>query len=180
MPFRRRMGIRGQINSVKHVVDTSNIIAAGTNTVHQSIAEGVDTYALTDINGVPTGAKVYSIYLSVFAISEGGEIATEVPLVDWYIIKNPGAAWATTFDSANLPTPGATGNHINKRHILHEEKGLAGGGDASLSGVPMIFKGVIRIPRGRQRWGEQDRLQLCVRANFATKMCAKSIYKHYT
>ncbi len=144
-----------------------------------TIIDNEDTYTLADVNGVPTGATVNGFYFSFFAIAEGGEVASEVPLVDWYLIKNPGGAFGTTFDATNLPTPGATGSHANKRHIIHTEKGLAGGGDASTAGVPMIFKGVIRIPRGMRRIAQGDLLQLCVRANFNTKVCAQAIYKHY-
>ncbi len=117
--------------------------------------------------------------MSFFAIAEGGELATEVPLVDWYVIHNPGDTFGDTFDANNLPTPGATGSHKNKRHIFHEEKGLAGGGNLSLAGVPMVFKGVIKIPRGRQRIGQNDSIQICGRANFDTKFCIKTVYKHY-
>ncbi len=116
----------------------------------------------------------------MYFIAEGGEIASEVPLVDWYIIHNPGNAWASTFDATNLPTPGATGTHKNKRHIIHTEKGLAGGGEISLAGLPMIFKAVVRIPKGMQRIGEDDRLTICARTNFNTKHCIQAIYKHYT
>ncbi len=180
MPFRQRGNFLRPINSVKHIVETSNIIAAVTNTVHQTIVDGVNTYTLGDVNGVPTGSKVSSFYLSVYAISEGGEVANEVPLVDWYIIKVPGGTYGTTFDATNLPTPGATGSHQNKNKIIHTEKGLSGGGDASLSGVPMIFKGVIKIPKGMQRIAQDDQILLCVRTNFATKLCAQTIYKHYS
>ncbi len=167
------------IDSVKHIVEGSTILAAGANVVLTPFIDGVDTYVLSDTNGVPTGAKVSSTYMSFFAIAEGGEVANEVPLVDWYIIHNPGFAWTTVFNATNLPTPGSTGSHKNKRHIIHTEKGLAGGGDASLAGVPMVFKGVIRFPRGMQRIGEDDTWQLCARANFATKVCFQFIYKHY-
>ncbi len=163
---------------VKHVVDTSTIIAATTNSVAQPVTDGVDAYSLADVNGCPTGSTVKGFYFSFFAYSEGGEVANEVPLVDWYVIHNPGGAFASTFDSDNLPTPGATGSHKNKRFIFHEEKGLAGGGDASLSGVPMVFKGVIGIPKKWQRIGQDDTIQICLRANFATKFCMKSIYHH--
>ncbi len=141
--------------------------------------QGVDTYALSDVNGVPVGAKVFSTYMSFYIIAEGGEVAAEVPLVDWYLIWNAGNAYGTTFDSTNLPTPGSTGLHQNKRQIIHTEKGLAGGGDASLSGVPMVFKGVIKIPRRMQRLGSNDRLTLCIRTNFNSKFCVQFIYKHY-
>ncbi len=167
------------VDSVKHIVESSGIAAAGTNIVPFSIIDGVAAYALSTTNGVPTGAHVRSIFLSFYIITEGGEVASEVPLVDWYIIHNPGNAWATTFDSLNLPTPGSTGNHQNKRHIIHTEKGLSGGGDASLAGLPMIFKGVIRIPRKMQRISEDDRLTIALRCNFASKFCIQAIYKHY-
>ncbi len=121
---------------------------------------------------------VKGFYLSAFFISEGGEIAAENPVVDWYVIHNPGGAFGTTFDADNLPTPGATGAHKNKRFIFHEEKGLTGGGDASLAGVPMVFKGVIGIPKKWQRVGQDDTIQLCARANFATKFCLKTVYHH--
>ncbi len=163
---------------IKHVVDSSSILGAGVSTVAQPTIDGVDAYQLSDVNGVPTGSSVNGIYLSMFFISEGGELAAEVPLVDWYLIHNPGDAFGTTFDGNNLPTPGVTGSHKNKRFIIHEEKGLTGGGDASLAGVPMVFKGVIGIPRKWRRIGQDDGIIICARANFATKFCIKTIYHH--
>ncbi len=177
MGFRRP---RAVINSIKNVTDTSGIMAAITDTSLLIPILGVRNADLATTNEVDVGAKITSVFLEIFFYTEGGEVSNEVPLVDWYIIKDPGNAWGTTFDAGNLPTPGATGSHRNKRHILHEEKGLAGGGNASLAGVPMVFKGVIRIPRGRQRWGENDVLRVVGRANFATKFCVKALYKWYT
>ncbi len=168
------------INSVKHIVETSGILAASTDTVLETITDSNNTYTLSDANGVPIGAQVSSFYFSCFFIAEGGEVANEVPLVDWYIIYDPANTYGGTFDATNLPTPGSTGVHANKRKIIHTEKGLAGGGDASTAGVPMIFKGVIRIPRGMRRMGQDDRIKVCARANFATKFCLQAIYKHYS
>ncbi len=173
------MGLR-PINSVKHIVELSGSVVASTNTVVLDLVSGVDTYTLADTNGVPAGSKVHSIYFSSFFIAEGGEIANEIPLVDWYIIVDKGNMMATTFSATRLPTPGSTGDHIMKSKILHTEKGLAGGGDVSLAGVPMIFKGVIRIPRGMQRVANNDRIKICARTNFNTKFCVQAIYKHYT
>ncbi len=178
--FHRSNRGKGQvINSTKNVVETSTILAAGTNTRLMIIATAVENAALATAQQVDKGSKIHSIYLSVFAIAEGGEVANEVPLVDWYVLKDNADAMGTTFDAAHLPTPGATGVHENKRFIFHTEKGLAGGGDTSLSGVPMIFKGVLRIPRGFQTMRMGDVLGLYARANFATKICVQSIYKYY-
>ncbi len=115
------------IHSVKHIVETSGVLSAGSNTVMLNLVDGQDEYSLSDVDGVPTGSKVFSLYISVFAIAEGGEVAAEVPLVDWYVIAVPGNVWGTTFGANDLPTPGTTGVHINKRHIFHTEKGLTGG-----------------------------------------------------
>ncbi len=164
------------INTVKHVFDTSTIITAVTNTVLGTVVNTVDNAVLANAADINTGSKVNSIFFEIFVFSEGGEVTNEVPLVDFYFLKNPGNAWGA-FNATNLPSPGATGTHINKRHILHEEKGLAGGGDASLAGVPMVFKGTVRIPRGRQRFGISDTFIVAIRTNFNSKACLKAIYK---
>ncbi len=179
MVFRRAIALR-PVNSRKNIVDQAGILPAITNTVLDNIINGVDQADLATVDEVTTGSRVNGFFMSFFAIGEGGEIANEVPLVDWYIIKDSGGAFGTTFDATHLPTPGTTSVHVNKRWIIHEEKGLTGGGDASLSGVPMIFKGVIAIPRHMRRIAVGDRFRLCVRATFATKNCTKFIYKWYS
>ncbi len=177
--FRRSMSLR-PVDSKKHIVELSGILAAGVNTVALGLVQAVDTYSLSDTDGVPTGSRINGIFISTFFIAEGGELGNEVPLVDWYVIHNPGNAFTTTFNAANLPTPGTTGVHLNKRHIVHTEKGLTGGGNLSLAGIPMVFKGVIVLPKQWRRVGENDTWLLCARANFATKFCIQAIYKHYS
>ncbi len=178
MPGRRGLG--NVISGTKNVFDTSNIIVASTNTTVAIPVDTLDDAALADPNGVRKNCKIYSIYMSIFAISEGGEVATEVPLFDWYIMKDPGKNMQTAGFVANgMPTPGATGTHQNKRYILHEEKGLTGGGDISLAGMPMVFKGVIKIPPGMRTFRFNDRMLVNCRGNFATKFCSKFIYKWY-
>ncbi len=179
MGFSRfRKGLHPVI-STKNVVEASGIMAAGTNTILDNIIGTSEAPTLATTNSVARGASVNGVFLSIFFYTEGGEVANEVPLVDWYIIKNPGNNFTTVFDATNLPTPGATGSHDNKRYIFHTEKGLSGGGDASLTGVPMVFKGVIVLPRGFRKMNANDVIQICARANFATKFCIQAIYKWY-
>ncbi len=173
--------MRSPINSRKNVFDISSVIAASTNAVVANPVDTVENALLSDVNGVTRGCKIYSIYMSLFFISEGGELAAEVPLVDWYVIKDNGSTMQTAgFVVTGLPTPGTTGLHENKRFILHHEKGLAGGGDVSLTGLPMIFKGVIKIPKGMQTFRSGDRILIIARANFASKFCLQAIYKWFT
>ncbi len=168
------------MSGTKNVFDTSNVIAPTTNTTVAIPVDTLDDAALADPNGVRKNCKIFSMYLSVFAISEGGEVATEVPLIDWYFMKDPGKIMQTAgFVAGGMPTPGATGTHQNKRFILHEEKGLSGGGEASIAGVPMVFKGVIKIPKGMQTFRFNDRILINIRTNFQSKFCLKAIYKWY-
>ncbi len=176
MAFRRSLH---PVVSTKNVVETSGILAASTNTVISSLTSTVDSATLASALSVERGSTINSIYLSCFFITEGGEVAAEVPLVDWYVIKDNGGTMGSTFDATHLPTPGSQGVHDNKRYILHTEKGLAGGGDASLAGVPMIFKGVIKIPRHMRKQNAQDSFSLAARANFNTKFCVQAIYKWF-
>jgi len=172
MVFRR--GLR-PVNSIKNVTDTSGVMAATTDTILDTVITSVDDPALANDSEVEKGCTVNSLFLEIFFYTEDGEVANEVPLVDWYIYKNN----ANQASLTELPTPGATGTTNLKRYILHEEKGLAGGGDSSLAGVPMVFKGVIRFPRTFKRMGIDDRVQVVARSNFATKFCIKSVYKWY-
>ncbi len=179
MVFRRRSGIY-PVDATKNVIDKSSIIAATTNTVLVTVAHAVNSASLATDNEVTRSSTINGLYLSLFIYSEGGEVANEVPLADWYIIKDSADHMGTAgFAATGLPTPGATGTHENKRYIFHTEKGLAGGGDASLSGVPMVFKGVIGIPRGFRRMAMGDKITIAIRTNFASKVCVQCIYKWY-
>ncbi len=164
--------------STKNVEEQSGILAAGTNTILGQIADTVDSATLADVNSVERGSTINGIFLSLFFYTEGGEVANEVPLVDWYIIKNQGGNMVS-FSATGFPTPGAQGGFDNKRFVFHTEKGLSGGGDASLNGVPMVFKGVIAIPKGFRKMNANDRIEIAARANFATKFCYQAIYKWY-
>ena len=178
MGFRRNRSL-SPIVSTKNVVETSGIIAAGTNTVIDNLSVAVESTTLAATDSVERGSTINGMFISIFFYTEGGEVTNEVPLVDWYIIKDQGGNMAVTFDSTHLPTPGAQGSFNNKRFIFHTEKGLAGGGDASLAGVPMVFKGVIAIPKGYRKQNMDDIIKICARTNFATKFCVQAIYKWY-
>ncbi len=179
MPSHRRISRLVPVKSIKHVVETSTVVVASTNTVLLNLLTGVDNYALADADGVPAGSRVNAVFVSLFAYAEGGELASEVPLVDWYFIGDKGGQMASAFSATRLPTPGAQGTHLMKPAILHTEKGLAGGGELSLAGVPMVFKGVIMIPPKFRRIQSNDFWKICIRTNFNTKVCVQCIYKHF-
>ncbi len=162
--FNRGMGLR-PINSVKNIVDGTFLgVAAGVTTT-TVLASGVNDYA-GGVTEVPIGAKVMSIYL--FASIQQTVVNSNI---DWYIWKGPGNITAT------MPVPGVTGGDQNRKYILHEEKGLPG--LVTNGAPPHIFRGVIRIPKGRQRFGEADRLEIKARGAGIYDYCIKAIYKFY-
>ncbi len=161
---RRSLNLR-PINSVKNILDTTQLSVAAATTTTVVVAATVNDYAggATD---VPIGAKISSIYLFVQILPTAGTAN-----VDWYIWKRPGSV------TTNGPVPGATGGSVDRKWIMHEEKGLPG--NAADGAYPLTFKGVIRIPRGRQRMGESDSIRIQIRGADIHNFCIKAIYKFY-
>ncbi len=133
-----------------------------------NVVPNVDSAVFTP-GDVRVGSKINGFFISVFIIG-----ATGAPIsgsIDWFIVKlHEGQA-------ASLPVPGQTGSSKIRNQIFHEEKGLSGSGD----GTPMVFKGVIAIPRGMRRMREGD--SFFISAKMATgdtgTFCIKAIYKSY-
>ncbi len=153
------------INSVKNIIDGVFLSVAAATVTSVVLAEGVNDYTGL-AKDVPIGAKISSIYLFVQILPTAGTAN-----VDWYIWKRPGSV--TTIG----PVPGATGGSVDRKWIMHEEKGIPG--NAADGAYPLTFKGVIRIPRGRQRMGEGDEIRLQLRGADIHNICVKAIYKFY-
>ncbi len=162
--FRRSSNLR-PINSVKNIVDGVFLGVAAAAVTPIDIAVAINTYAGATTT-VPIGAKVSSIYLFIQIISTTGTANA-----DWFIAK------ANTATTLAMPVPGATGGDLNRRFILHEEKGIPG--NASDGAYPLTFKGVIKLPKGRQRFGEGDFLRIFARSADIHNICVKAIYKFY-
>ncbi len=113
---------------------------------------------------IPIGSKVSSIYLFVQV-----QCDTVNNVVDFYVIKNPAGVVQ--------PVPGATGGQTARKYVLHEEKGIPG--DFTTGSPPLTFRGVIKIPRGRQRMAEGDVISVLIRGAAIYSACIKCIYKFY-
>ncbi len=159
---RRGLGLR-PINSVKNILDGTFLGVAAGATTSVALAQVVNSYAGGVIE-VPIGAKISSIYLFVQVLPTLGTAN-----VDWFVAKVP--------TGVALPIPGATGGSVARKYILHEEKGIPG--NAGDGAYPLTFKGVIKIPRGRQRFAEGDFIFLQIRGVDIYNACVKCIYKFY-
>ncbi len=166
---RFRRGMRSPINRIKHVVDSSGTLTAGTPIV-QSLAKSDDAPVLANTTECLTGSVVNGIYLHLEAVPNETD-AGAIPNVYMMVMKNPGA-------NLTFPSPNAVGADDNKRYVIHQEmimlNNLAGGNPRS------VFNGVIVIPKGYRRMGPGDALQISV---FSTAVniafCYQAHYKEF-
>ncbi len=157
---------RSSINTIKHIVDSEGALTGGAKsvtTIVNSVAQRPDPFVP---GNVAFGSKVNAFFLSIFVLGATG--STPVGSINWYIIKLHAGQTA--------PLPGATGSSEVRNQIFHEEKGLTASGD----GTPMVFKGVIVVPRGMRRVREGDSFQIQLQSQDPTvdaQFCIKAIYK---
>lgn len=153
--------LRPVIHSRKEIVDSTVLgVTAGTQS-NIILASVVNDY-VGAVGTVEVGSVIKSIYLFAQILPTA---TTEN--VDFYVIKRP--------TGVVDPVPGATGGSLARKYILHEEKGIPG--NANDGAYPLTFKGVIRIPKGRQRMAEGDFIRIDLRGTGIYNACVKCIYK---
>ncbi len=157
------------VNRIKHVVDSSATVTAGTQ-LNSLLIDAVDDPVLANTAQVQTGSTVNGIYLRV-EIASNETDAGAIPNVYMTVGKNPGG-------NLTFPQGNAVGSNDNKRYIIHQEmimmQNLAGGNPRTL------FNGVIVIPKGYRRFGPDDQLVvtlLSTAVNFA--LCFQCHYKEF-
>ncbi len=165
------------INSVKHVVDiASTAVPAGVVT-EMPIADAVDDPAQGSPNQVATGSRISSFYVRVEVIHNSGTWVTQ-PRMYMIVMKNPGNNLATPF-------PAGVGTTDLRKFVIHQEMIMVTGIAADDNSFPRtMFVGVIKLPRGYQRFGYDDNLSLAfslpLAATTATvSVCIQAIYKEY-
>ncbi len=87
------------------------------------------------------------------------------------IMKNPGNNLVT-------PTPNAVGGNDNKKFVIHQEMVML---EKNTTGLPRtLFKGVISIPRGYRRFGQDDILVIALLSpGVNVDFCIQCIYKEF-
>ncbi len=169
MPFRRYRRNLRPVVSIKHVVDASATIAAGAQTVN-TLMDAVQSPVLTTPFQTSIGARVSSFYLNVQAVSNETDVGA-IPNVYMAIFKNPG-------NNITAPDVASVGTSDSKRFIIHQEmvmlNNVQGGNPRTL------FNGVIKVPRGMQRQGNDDTMQFLIKSTALNiAYCIQCIYKEY-
>ncbi len=169
MVFRRRRLKGLVIDSVKHEIRFSNLLAAGGSVKTVAIANAKNTVDIVNDNDVKTGSLIKAIFFELNFNLEGNVTS----IFDWAIIKKKqGQALTTEFDPA-IP------NQPARSQVFLWGMEMPAGINNS-SAVKRI--GTLLIPKGKQRMAEGDQWHLVYRSAVGAGVedaCGHFIYKEY-
>ncbi len=159
------------INRIKHVVDFSAALVAGTQ---QDIVlvGATDTPTLAVTSSVETGSKVNGFYLRVEVGSDEAADVGAVPQVYLALIKNPGG-------NITEPSISGVGASDNKRFVFHQEMLMLE--NTGRGGNPRtLFNGVIAIPKGYRRNAPNDQIIMSILSPAVNMVyCIQCHYKEF-
>ncbi len=161
--------VRPVIKSEKHIVQFSIATVTGGANLDRSIVSSVAVSAKTDPDEVEEGAIIKACYLE-FWVRAG---STTPSSGQWVLYKkSQGQAVPTTANMAAL------NGWSNKKNILQTGMGLFNDQDAD---AIAIVRGWYKIPKGKQRFGLGDELQLTIFSpTIDLQICGFALYKEYT
>ncbi len=164
--------MKAPIQSRKHyfqIAQSTVAQAAIVNTVLCSAIEG----ARSQPQHVAEGALVKAVWLEVWCQQDSASVVGSFT-AGFY--KNPGGT--NVLLSADAA---AIHDYDNKKNLFYTTQALSPIND---SGLMLLHKGWIKIPKGKQRMGLGDELTFFIRNNNATAIdidfCGLAVYKEYT
>ncbi len=171
MFHRRRM--LAPIVSIKHYVHRSETNIASGNIVNLIVASAEQAPAVSNAFDVREGSVIKAIWVELWVIGQGPAGATA--FYNMTIVKLPSDSPAMTFtNSANL------GGYPNKKNIMYTTQAQIGSA-ANGPNPSNMFKGWIKVPKGKQRMGAGDKWVVNVASNAQTiSICGLFTYKEYT
>ncbi len=163
--------MRAPIHSRKHYVQMSQGTVAQAAILNTNLVVAIEG-AATQPTQVSEGAIVKAVWVELWLNNASTSVMGSFTMC---VVKLPGGVNAlTTTDMAALH------DYNNKKNIYYTTQGLVAPTDAAMF---MAFKGWIRIPKGKQRFGLGDALQLSIFNSNLTAVdvnfCGIIIYKEY-
>ncbi len=166
MVFRRRSSKGMIIDSVKHEVRVSTLLATGGSIKSVVLATAKNIVVVDD--DVKTGSVIKAIFFEANFNTEGNITA----IFDWAIVKRKTGQTATDYDPAVPNLPSRSGKFLWGMEMP--------AGINNSSAVKRI--GTLLIPKGKQRMSEGDVWTFLYRSSAGAgqeDFCAHFIYKEY-
>jgi len=159
--------VKPQIHSKKHIVQyPQDTIPMGTVRATELVKAEVGAGAVA--SEIEIGSLVKAIYIEVWVNGDGAQFGSQILIVEKTNQSSPSATFS---DLANLYA------YANRAQVLFTTEGLVG--DSNSNPIPLIRQW-IKIPKGKQRFAQGDRLILTVSSQADDlQICGMSIYKEY-
>ncbi len=160
------------IHSKKHIFQMSQFTIAQSAISTQSIILAQEAVSTTPA-AVEVGSSIKAVYVELWL---GNASSTVVGSYTTILYKNPGGnAGASGAQLAALH------DYDNKKNILFTSQALVPPTDG---GQVMVMRGWYKIPKGKQRFGLGDKIELVTRNNNSTAVdingCGLAIFKEYS
>ncbi len=164
--------MKAPITSKKHIVQISQGTIAQSAVEQTNLVEAIEAQASTPTQ-VQEGAVVKAIYVELWL---GNASTSVVGSYTTILYKNPGGG-----HTATAAEVAALHDYTNKKNILFTSQALVPPTDG---GQVVVLRQWVKIPKGKQRMGLNDKIQLVTRNNNSTSVsinfCGLSVYKEYT
>ncbi len=164
--------MRPIIKSKKHINQISQATVAQGLVVSTILVQSQEAQATTPA-AVEEGAIVKSCYIEFWVSQDSASVVGSYTVI---VVKLPGSALLTS--SGQMA---ALHDYDNKKNILFTAQGLLTPNDG---GQVPVLRDWYKIPKGKQRFGLNDRLAVVIRNNNATAVdinfCGVAVYKEFT
>ncbi len=161
--------VRPMVHSTKHYVQFSIATVVGGTPLQLIVANAVAVSAKDQVDEVEEGSTIKAVYAELWLRSSSA---------------TPSSGQAIFFKESSDTSPptaiemAALGDWDNKKNILYTTMGLFNDNDAD---AIAIFKGWLKIPKGKQRMGLGDSLRWSVFCpTIDCNICGFATYKEYT
>ncbi len=164
--------MRPVISSKKYYVQVSQSQIAQAAVLTTTVVQAIEGAPSTPEH-VKEGALVKAVWVEMWLVQDSASVLGSFT-AGFYKLPGTGQAISST-------NAAALHDYKNKKNILYVTQGLA---PISDSNIMLLYKGWIKIPKGKQRMGLDDKLAFFVRNNNATaidiEVCGMFTYKEYT
>ncbi len=161
--------MKAPISSRKHIVQHTQYAIASAAVLTFTDVAAVNIQSVDNQTEVIEGSVIKAIFVEHWILAGSASAGSFVMIVE----KTNGAQGAPSF--TNMTTLDA---YVNKKNVLYVTQGLVGNQDTNP--IP-IHRGWIKIPKGKQRFGLNDKFRVSIAAigTEALAGCGMSIYKEY-
>jgi len=160
--------MRPIINSEKRIVQlTLSTVMVG-DTLGINLVAAVQDPGATNPLQVAAGTVVKAVYLEYWLLGTSAQPPTVTTVIEKSV---SGSSSITSSEMTNINA------YSNKKNILEMHQGIIG--DANSNPIP-FYRGWLKIPKGKQRFGLGDTLTFSVKSiTEETQLCGLCIFKAY-